>query len=145
MHLLASIITLGKPSWFSILPSKNKDINGNTIGYTLGYVKSNNVNWYNVFIISMAPLLLMPLSFYVYENFFNYVDQNLYTYIAYIFLIISLLFSSIPSSIDFSNVFISKTVVLNVTPAIAIMYFIYYIDTYKYIQSSLNFIIGKIV
>ena len=120
-HLIASFLTNGKPRWFSIFPSKNIDEKSGNITYTLGYVTSKNIRWYNVFIISMAPLLLLPLSFYVYENFFLYMDENLYSYIAYIFIIISLLFSSVPSSIDFSHMFKSKTILLNLLPAIILV------------------------
>ena len=123
-HLLMSIITFGKPNWFSIFPSQRKDEKGN-IYYTLGYVFSKNMRWYNVFMISMAPFLLIPLSFMVYENFFIFIDKNLYTYIIYIFIIVSLLFSSVPSGADFKNVFNGIKTVPNLIPAFFILFLIY--------------------
>lgn len=103
-HFMLSLITFGKPTWFSILPSKSVDATGK-IGYTLGYVKSENVRWFNVFFIAMAPFCLIPLSFYVYQYFFLVFNESIYTYILYVFIIVSLLFSSIPSSVDFSILF----------------------------------------
>lgn len=134
-HLITSLITNGNPRWFSVLPSKNIDEQSGKISYTLGYVLNKNVRWYNVFIISMAPLLLFPLSFYIYENFFAYVEENLYSYIAYIFIIISLLFSSVPSGVDFSHVFKSKTLLLNLLPPIVIIIIVF---NFEYIVQSFN-------
>lgn len=131
MHFIAALLTNGKPTKFSIFPSKQINKDTGRITYTLGYVYSKNFRWYNVFIISMAPLLLLPLSFYVYENFFIYFERNLYTYIIYIFTIISLLFSSIPSGKDFSNVFKSKIVFLNLIPFLLIVAGLMYVN-FKY-------------
>ncbi len=107
MHLVISFITNGKPKWFSIFPSSNFDKNNKLESYTLGYVRSENIRWYNAFYISMAPLLLIYLSFYIYQSFFNYFEVNIYSYLSYIFIIISLLFSSIPSGADFKILFSS--------------------------------------
>lgn len=107
MHLVVSFITNGKPKWFSILPTSNFNENGKLESYTLGYVRSENIRWYNTFYISMAPLLLIYLSFYIHQNFFNYFEVTIYSYLSYIFLIISLLFSSIPSGADFRILFSS--------------------------------------
>jgi hypothetical protein len=119
-HLLVSLLTFGKPSKFSIFPSKSVNKQNGKISYTLGYVISCNIRWYNVFVVSMAPLLLLPLSFFIYKFFFIYIDENLYSYILYIFIIISLLFSSIPSNTDFANVFKSRNIILNLVPPIMI-------------------------
>lgn len=104
-HFLISLFLNGKPSWFSIFPSRTKDSFGKVVGYTLGYVESRNIRWYNVFFISMAPLLLIPLSLYAYLHFFDFVNESIYSYIFYVFIIVSLLFSSIPSSVDFKLLF----------------------------------------
>ena len=122
-HFFVSLITFGKPTWFSILPSKSVDAAGN-IGYTLGYVKSENVRWFNVFFISMAPLLLLPLSFFVYQYFFTYFQPNLPNFILYIFLLVSLIVSSIPSKIDFLRV-IQIKFPLNLILPILIAIFLY--------------------
>jgi hypothetical protein len=131
MHLVVSIITFGKPTWFSILPSKTINNNGQVLGYTLGYVKSKNIRWYNVALISLAPLLLIPLSYLIYTDFFNYIDRNLYSYILYIFIIISLLFSSIPSSVDFRNIFNGFKTILNFVP-LGMVCILLYINHYGF-------------
>ena len=99
-HFIVSLITFGKPSSFNVFPSKDKETNM----ITLGYVTSRNMRWYNAFFISMAPLLLIPLSYYVYTTFFTYFEFNIYTMFIQIFLIVTLLFSSIPSGTDFKNI-----------------------------------------
>ena len=100
-HFLTSLMLLGKPVWFSIIPSSSIE-NGKKY-YTLGYVSSKNVRWWNVFFIAMAPFLLMPLSFWVYGHFFDYFDRSLASYLLYIYVVVSLVFSSIPSSVDFKT------------------------------------------
>lgn len=104
-HFLVSLVTFGKPYWFSVIPHSEINKESDEKMITLGHVKSSNVRWWNVFFISMAPFLLLPLSYYVYLYFFDYVEMNLWTLILYVFTIVSLLFSSIPSGADFKNVF----------------------------------------
>jgi len=136
-HLLVSIITYGKPTWFSIFPSKQKNEMNETVGYTLGYVSSNNLRWYNVFLVAMAPLLLLPLSYWIYLHFFDYCDKSIITIVSYIFIIISLLFSSIPSGTDFKLVFNVKSIQNLIVPVI-IMFLLFYFDFS--INSILKFI-----
>ncbi|WP_415397814.1 hypothetical protein [Sulfurimonas sp. CS5] len=126
-HLIVSIATYGKPSWFSILPSKQKNEIGETVGYTLGYVRNNNLRFYNTFLVAMAPLLLIPLSYWIYLHFFEYFDKNIWTMISYIFIIVSLLFSSIPSSVDFKLVF-NKNIIQNLAIPIIIIYLLIYFE-----------------
>ncbi len=104
-HFLVSLVTFGKPYWFSVIPHSEINKESGEKMITLGHVKSSNVRWWNVFFISMAPFLLLPLSYYVYLHFFDYIEMNLWTLILYVFTIVSLLFSSIPSGVDFKNVF----------------------------------------
>lgn len=104
MHFLAGVISFGFPYKLSIIPKKIKGKNG----YMMGHVVNYNIKWYNVFIINMAPLALIPIAFYIYKYFFFYVDETVPNFIIWNFLIISLLFSSIPSSIDIKNIFIGN-------------------------------------
>ncbi len=103
-HFIVSFLTFGKPFWFSVIPSSSTDKKTGSKMITLGHVKSKNIKWWNVFFISMSPLLLLPLSFWVYNYFFNYFEESLWTVVLYIFSIVSLLFSSVPSGVDFKNV-----------------------------------------
>jgi len=114
-HLIVSILTNGKPTWISVFPSKR--IENGKIYYTLGYINSSNITRYNVFFISMAPLMLLPFSYYVYTDFFIYFEKTLTNFFIYLFLIISLVFSSIPSNVDFKAVF-SKGIFAFVFPIV---------------------------
>lgn len=100
-HFLVGLVTFSMPYKFSIIPKKSEDGNG----YILGHVKFLNSNWYNIAITSLAPVLLMPLAYFVYDYYFFYFEFNLLNFIIWIFLIVSLLFSSIPSSVDIKNIF----------------------------------------
>lgn len=112
-HFIASLVFLGKPVGFSIFPSSSIE-NGKKY-YTLGYVTSKNIRWWNVFFISMAPLMLLPLSFWVYGHFFEYFERSLFSYLLYIYVVVSLVFSSMPSSVDFGNLLNGK-IILNLYP-----------------------------
>lgn len=101
-HYVVALITNGKPKMASLFPKKVND------SYVLGHVQTHNVKWYNAFFIALAPFTLLILSFYVYLHFFDYVDESLLSYLAYIFIIISLVFSSMPSKADFRVIFFSK-------------------------------------
>lgn len=129
-HLIVSFFTLGKPVWFSVFPSTSQDSVTGKKSIILGYVKSSNMRWWNVFFISMAPLLLLPLSYIVYEKFFDYIDLNILTLVLYVYLIVSLLFSSIPSGIDFSNVF-NRDVPVNLLLPILVVVLIYFTSKYN--------------
>jgi hypothetical protein len=104
-HFLISFVTYGKPYWFSVIPHSEINEETGQKMITLGHVKSLNVKWWNVFFISMAPFLLFPFAYFIYIYFYNYAEMNIWFLMLYIFFIISLLFSAIPSSVDFSNVF----------------------------------------
>ena len=98
-HLFASILLNGKPTKISLFPSR---VEG---GYILGYVESSNLRWYNKFPIAMAPLVLLIAIFYVDQYFYVYMEDNLYSTLLYVFMIIGLLDSSIPSGQDFRVAF----------------------------------------
>ncbi|MDD3834738.1 MAG: hypothetical protein PHS42_04610 [Sulfurimonas sp.] len=126
-HFTVSLITYGKPFWFSVIPSTGIDKATGRKIITLGHVKSANIRWWNTFFVSMAPLLLLPLSYWVYNNFFTYIEVGLWSSVFYIFTIVSLLFSAIPSSVDFENVFNSNAPTNLFFPiVIGMLYFIFW-------------------
>ena len=125
-HLFASFITFGKPTWFSLIPKKSVDSKTGKTSVTLGYVQSSNVHWWNTFFISMAPLVLLPIAFYVYQNFFSYFDETFWNVILFVFTIVSLLFSAIPSSVDFSNVFNRHLPANLIAPTLVVVGFYFY-------------------
>ena len=59
-HWFAALLLQGNPSTFSILPTF--DGYGNM--QTLGHIEFHP-NWYNAATVSLAPFLLMPLTFFI--------------------------------------------------------------------------------
>lgn len=116
-HYISSLLTNGKPSRFSVLPQKSNN------GYTLGYIISRNIKWYNAFIISFAPLVLFILAYYLHTYFFMYLDKNIYTWILYLFLMINLIDSAIPSGQDFKVSFSNSGYIFPVL--LSLSYYIY--------------------
>lgn len=107
-HFILSLVTLGMPSSINLLPKKDKE----TGAYFLGYVTSKNMRWYNTFFISMAPFLIVFLSYWLFNSFFNYFEYTLVNLVLYVYFVVITLYSSIPSSVDFKNVF-SRNVLFN--------------------------------
>lgn len=125
-HLVVSLISFGKPTKISLLPSKIEREDGKT-SYVLGYIESSNMTWYNTFLISMAPFSLFYIAFFVYKNFFLYFDMGFLSVLSYVFIIVSLIFSAIPSTKDFSNIFKSGFLGNLVVPiAITVGFLFYY-------------------
>jgi len=130
-HFIVSLLTFGFPYKFSIIPHKDEESGG----YVVGHVKSFNHAWYNVFLISMAPLLLLPFSFFIYKSFFDWFDTTIINFFIWIFIIVSLVFSSLPSSIDFKNAF-SGNIISNIFGALvfsAIYYYLFYIGAFEWL------------
>lgn len=105
-HFIVSFLTNGRPDTFSVFPKKMNN------SYIFGSVHSNNFQWYNRFLISFAPLLLLVVLYFMDKYFFLYFEDTLYTQILYIFLVIVLIDSSIPSSADFEIAFIGYSYVV---------------------------------
>ncbi len=97
MHLIASFLTFGKPKSFSIIPKKT-----NT-GVTLGSVSSANITWYNAIIISLAPLLLYFIAYYIMKELPS--NLNPLYYYAIIYFVANLLFAGTPSPTDWKLAF----------------------------------------
>jgi len=104
MHLLASFITFGKPTNFSIIPKKS---NG---GITLGSVSSVNITWYNAIIISLAPLALYFMAYYLMKILPS-IHNKLYYYTT-LYFIANLLFAGTPSSTDWKLAFKKSWILL---------------------------------
>ena len=58
-HWSIAFLTLGQPGFISLIP---KRVNG---GYALGRVPIHNPRWFNAGLIGLAPLLLIPLAYFV--------------------------------------------------------------------------------
>lgn len=120
-HLIVSLVSFGFPYKVSIFPKKS----GNS--YMLGSVTSWNVRWYNQFLIGMAPLLLLPLAYFIFLNFFDFYEKSVLNFFIWIYLIVALVFSSIPSSVDFRVAF-SGNYIAAIFMAIVGGIFIFYLN-----------------
>ena len=114
MHFIVSFILLGNPVSFSVIPKRA----GNKI--ILGSVSSTNVRFYNGFFIALAPLLLLPLSYFLLV-YLSRVQETYYFYIG-IYLIANLIYASIPSSTDWKLAF-KKSWLLFIVIALFVGYY----------------------
>lgn len=76
-HLFVAILLNGKPRGFHVFPKKvyvnennevsvgNKSYKNLKSYWILGSVDCINLRWYNTIFISIAPLLLIPLAFFM--------------------------------------------------------------------------------
>lgn len=58
-HLLLGLLFNGRPTRISLLPHREAK------GWVMGSVAFANLRWYNGFFIGMAPLLLLPLAYWL--------------------------------------------------------------------------------
>jgi len=114
MHLLASFITFGKPTSFSIIPKKH---NG---GITLGSVTSSNITWYNALLISLAPFALYFIAYYLMKILPS-IHNELYYY-ATLYFIANLLFAGTPSGTDWRLAFKKSWVLILLVVGLIIEY-----------------------
>ena len=104
MHLIASFISFGKPVSFTIIPKKKG------AGLTLGSVSSANIRWYNAIIISLAPLLLFVIAYYLLIYIQN-LDDKIYFYLG-LYMVANLIFAGMPSSTDWKLAFKKSWILL---------------------------------
>ena len=95
MHFGMALITNGKPAGFSVLPHRE----GNS--YHLGHVLSRNFTWYNRGLISLAPLLLIPLAWACLAWLPERTELMVGAAWAYLFG--SMLYGSLPSTTDWQS------------------------------------------
>lgn len=115
-HLITSFIFYGKPKKFSIIPKRTET------GYILGYVASANIKWYNGWIISLSPLLLIPLIYILLLIILK--ENNLYIIIVESYLLSSFLYASIPSRQDIKVAIKSSWILLSMLLLITITYYV---------------------
>lgn len=101
LHYVVGVIMNAHPCNFSIFPKK--DLLGG--GYVMGSVGFRNITFYNAIPASLAPLLLLPLSFLINRYVLPYIPQTLSSYVIYILLQTILIENAIPSRADFKIAF----------------------------------------
>lgn len=96
-HFTISFFTLGRPKKISLLPRRSEK------GWVLGYVESHNLNWINGSLITLAPLLLLPLAFFYLE--LSASEENLLFIFLKGYVIANLILGMTPSPTDFKIAF----------------------------------------
>jgi hypothetical protein len=95
-HFTISFLTNGKPRGFNLIPYKEGDY------YVLGSITSNNSDWYNQALISLAPVLLLPISF-IFLNSMILTETSIIQVILKSFIFTNLFIGSLPSISDFKS------------------------------------------
>lgn len=95
MHFVVGWLLNAQPINFVVLPKKS--LLG---GYVMGSVSFRNISFYNAFPTAMAPLLLLPLSYYLNRYMLPYIPYSIWGYGLYILLQSIIIENAIPSGAD---------------------------------------------
>lgn len=96
MHFFVGLILNAKPCNFTIIPRR-----GETGGYVMGSVGFTNVTFYNAVPSALAPLLLLPLGFYLNRYALPSLEPTFVNYVLYVLLQTIIVENAMPSSADF--------------------------------------------
>ena len=97
MHFLIGGFFNAQPCNFTILPKRS--LEGD---YVMGSVGFRNITFYNAVPAALAPLLLLPLGFYLNRYFLPAMEPTLWNYILYVLLQTIIVENAIPSRTDFN-------------------------------------------
>lgn len=97
MHFFVGAFLNARPCNFTVLPRRN--IDGD---YVMGSVGFQNITFYNAVPAALAPLLLLPIGFYLNRYFLPNMDPTLFNYILYVLLQTIIVENAIPSRTDFN-------------------------------------------
>lgn len=96
MHFFVGAALNAQPVKLVILPKRNE------VGdYVMGSVSFRNVTAYNAIPASLAPLLLLPIGFYLNRYLLPNLTPTFFNYIFYVLLQTIIIENSIPSRADF--------------------------------------------
>ena len=96
MHFLVGLFLNAKPYNFSLFPKRAEGG-----GYVMGSVGFTNITKYNAVPAAMAPLLLLPIGFYINRYVLPMVEPTFVNFTLYILLQTIIIENSIPSTTDF--------------------------------------------
>lgn len=96
MHYLVGLFLNARPCNFTVFPRRGEDGN-----YVMGSVGFRNVTFYNAVPSSMAPLILLPLGFYINRYFLPQMVPSFLNYILYVLLQTIIIENAVPSGADF--------------------------------------------
>lgn len=94
-HFLVGYLLNAQPCNFTILPRRS--VEG---GYVMGAVGFRNITFYNAVPSAMAPLLLLPIGYYVNEIILPMMPATLPNYILYVLLQTIIIENAVPSPQD---------------------------------------------
>lgn len=103
MHFIIALILKARPRMMSLYPRKKEDGS-----IELGRVVVRNAAWWNQFPIGMAPLFLIILASFLQRYYFYFFKFNIASSMLYLYLIVVLIDSAIPSVQDIKNATSSK-------------------------------------
>ena len=96
MHFCVGGILNAQPCNFALLPKRSPEGD-----YVMGSVGFRNITFYNAVPAALAPLLLLPIGFYVNRYFLPMMEPTLFNYILYVLLQTIIVENAIPSRVDF--------------------------------------------
>ena len=96
MHFFVGALFNARPCNFTILPRRN--LEGD---YVMGSVSFRNITFYNAVPAALAPLLLLPIGFYVNKYLLPIMAPTLSNYVLYVLLQTIIVENAIPSWTDF--------------------------------------------
>ena len=95
MHFIVGLLLNAKPCNFTLMPRRNEN------GYVMGSVGFTNITFYNAIPSSMAPLMLLPIGFYLNRYFLPTMTPTVTNYILYVLLQTIIIENAMPSAADF--------------------------------------------
>lgn len=96
MHFLVGGFLNARPCNFTIVPRRDP-LTGT---YVMGSVGFRNIAFYNAIPAALAPLLLLPLGFYINRYVLPLLPMNLTNYIFYVLLQTIIVENALPSRAD---------------------------------------------
>ncbi len=96
MHFVVGLFMNAHPKNFTVIPRR-----GEGGGYVMGSVGFTNITFYNAVPASMAPLLLLPIGFYINRYLLPMMEPTFTNYILYVLLQTIIIENAMPSSADF--------------------------------------------
>lgn len=96
MHFVVGLFLNARPCNFNLIPRRGE--NG---GYVMGSVGFTNVTFYNAVPAALAPLLLLPIGFYINRYLLPLMEPTFVNYTLYVLLQTIIIENAIPSAADF--------------------------------------------
>ncbi len=95
LHFIVGMILNARPCNFTIFPKRSPE------GYVMGSVSFRNMTFYNAVPSALAPLLLLPIGFYINRYFLPEMKPTLINCLLYIFGQTVIIENAMPSKTDF--------------------------------------------